>query len=294
LRVGPGGRSRGNSRQAYTPHRRLRNQGCARRRFTSLARRNLIERSDRGTFLARCWRGSLGATAGPRLGSERACGLSAEVQIEPVPERERRALVVLVVSDDPISQRSPPDRIRRALGPPRHALRATWIGVPPAEPDPHRGAWGSPVPGGRPFKTGRERIFAVGSAPDCSFCVYLILYPALTDTRPLTFRVDYGDGHRDVLRGMEPPTRGRLELRRRGIFHFTEPPSLANVPFTQTWHQYPDADAKYDVRVAVEAMNPDGSRVTLVTLKRRVRIEARGLVSTDASITVPTPSVDAR
>lgn len=136
---------------------------------------------------------------------------------------------------------------------------------------------------------GLQPFLYLAAEKACSRCVFLLAYPALTDPRPLRFHVEFGDGVSDRLEAVTAVPPGALNLRRRGVFHLTEPPWLTTAYFAQSWHQYPDADTAYTVRVAVEAVNPSGPPTTLVTLERSVRVEARAVVSTDATITIPTP-----
>ena len=136
---------------------------------------------------------------------------------------------------------------------------------------------------------GLQPFLYLAAEKACSRCVFVLAYPALTDPRPLRFHVEFGDGVSDRLETVTAVAPGTLNLRRRGVFHLTEPPWLTTAYFAQSWHQYPDTDAAYTVRVAVEAVNPSGPPTTLVTLERSVRIEARAVVSTDATITIPTP-----
>jgi len=135
-------------------------------------------------------------------------------------------------------------------------------------------------------------FLSFASSATCTRCVSLIAYPALTDPRPLRFRVEFGDGKTTTLETVAAVAPGTFDLGRSGLFHLSTPPWYANALFAVTPHEYPDADDTYLVHVIVEAIEPGGATETLVILERLLRIEARGVVSTEVTITVPTPAPD--
>lgn len=174
-------------------------------------------------------------------------------------------------------------------------LRPAPVAVPGRVLDLTRDPLGD-VPSSKNFTLtpGLQPFLYLASDKACSRCVFFIAYPALWDSRPLQFSVDFGDGVTDSLRSDGAFRLQQLDLRRRGVFFLPEPLEWSNVFFAQSWHQYRDEDADYPVRVVVEALNGDGTATTLVTLLRRVRVESRGVVSTDVTITVPSPAPNLR
>jgi hypothetical protein len=133
-------------------------------------------------------------------------------------------------------------------------------------------------------------FLSFASSATCTRCVSLIAYPALTDPRPLRFRVEFGDGKTTTLEKVAAVAPGTFDLGRSGLFHLTTPSWYANALFAVTPHEYPDVDTTYLVHVIVEAIEPNGAAETLVILERLLRIEARGVVSTEVTITVPAPA----
>lgn len=141
-----------------------------------------------------------------------------------------------------------------------------------------------------PRHAGTQPWLAVVRTEACSSCVAVLAYPALRETQPLRFRVDFGDGSPiatfDTI-GARVATGGR-RVRASGVF-FLGDPGWEQVFLLNAAHSYPVEDAPYVVTVTVEPIAA-GAPAPIVTLSRKIRIEPLGVVSTDATITLPTPA----
>lgn len=189
----------------------------------------------------------------------------------------------------PTPQQTPPPpspqvTLEALPGPLKTLGRTRTFGASAARPEP-------PAPH-LSFALGLQPFLSVYQDTSCSRCFYVFAYPALQDTRPLRFHLDYGDGTTELLRSEHARPDNASSSGASRLLYRSDLPSWRHVFVAAGVHRYPDEDAVYTIRVGVDAENADGSTTTLVTLKRTVIVEYHTTVSTDATITIPTPDPD--
>jgi hypothetical protein len=128
----------------------------------------------------------------------------------------------------------------------------------------------------------------VTQTPECPSCILVLAYPAVRESRPVRYRIDFGDGTpAEIFDSRSAQPTGPIASGISGLA-FVDDPEWREVYSLTAKHTLPAGVVTTRIAVAVSRLEPDGSETPLVTLIRKVRLRFPN------AGTAPTPASDPR